>query len=137
MKVNIKMAVEPDPLALNLGEVQGRVLKTKLLVCLFFQSSSRPLTATSLATPQKPPSALGTLLPSPNIPTPVFYDKSDTKDSPEVRPPLLNLFSTTSSMTTSEQQNCEICHKKNRGEEMLLCDGCDCGMSSSSALPLS
>ncbi|KAJ7639289.1 jumonji superfamily protein [Roridomyces roridus] len=25
------------------------------------------------------------------------------------------------------EQNCEICHKKNRGEEMLLCDGCDCG----------
>ncbi|KAH8118631.1 PLU-1-like protein-domain-containing protein [Phellopilus nigrolimitatus] len=22
---------------------------------------------------------------------------------------------------------CEICHKKNRGSEMLLCDGCDCG----------
>ncbi|KAF7302052.1 Jumonji superfamily protein [Mycena indigotica] len=26
-----------------------------------------------------------------------------------------------------QEQNCEICHKKNRGEEMLLCDGCDCG----------
>ncbi|KAH8830972.1 PLU-1-like protein-domain-containing protein [Flagelloscypha sp. PMI_526] len=25
------------------------------------------------------------------------------------------------------QQTCEVCHKKNRGEEMLLCDGCDCG----------
>ncbi|KAI5119499.1 hypothetical protein M0805_002435 [Coniferiporia weirii] len=22
---------------------------------------------------------------------------------------------------------CEICHKRNRGAEMLLCDGCDCG----------
>ncbi|KAF7981714.1 hypothetical protein HWV62_32301 [Athelia sp. TMB] len=25
------------------------------------------------------------------------------------------------------EPHCEICHKKNRGEEMLLCDGCDCG----------
>ncbi|KAI0032364.1 PLU-1-like protein-domain-containing protein [Vararia minispora EC-137] len=24
-------------------------------------------------------------------------------------------------------QACEICHKNDRGEEMLLCDGCDCG----------
>ena len=26
--------------------------------------------------------------------------------------------------------HCEICQKKDRGEEMLLCDGCDCGMYS-------
>jgi hypothetical protein len=26
------------------------------------------------------------------------------------------------------QPHCEICQKKDRGEEMLLCDGCDCGM---------
>lgn len=25
------------------------------------------------------------------------------------------------------QPHCEMCHKKDRGEEMLLCDGCDCG----------
>ncbi|KAJ7249734.1 PLU-1-like protein-domain-containing protein [Mycena haematopus] len=49
-----------------------------------------------------------TLLPSP-IPPPVFHD---TK-APEVKP--------------ITEQSCEICHKKNRGEEMLLCDGCDCG----------
>lgn len=26
-----------------------------------------------------------------------------------------------------EQQDCEICHKVNHADEMLLCDGCDCG----------
>ncbi|KAF7332414.1 Jumonji superfamily protein [Mycena kentingensis (nom. inval.)] len=42
------------------------------------------------------------------IPAPVFHDvKKEPKEEGE--------------------QNCEICHKKNRGEEMLLCDGCDCG----------
>ncbi|KAG6813425.1 hypothetical protein H0H92_011122 [Tricholoma furcatifolium] len=43
------------------------------------------------------------------IPPPIFYDTSkvDTIGTPE--------------------QSCEICHKKNRGTEMLLCDGCDCG----------
>ncbi|KAJ6616266.1 PLU-1-like protein-domain-containing protein [Mycena sp. CBHHK59/15] len=46
------------------------------------------------------------LLASP-LPPPVFHDTKETKGTPE--------------------QNCEICHKKNRGEEMLLCDGCDCG----------
>ena len=35
--------------------------------------------------------------------------------------------SVTSPTALREQQNCEICHKKNRGEAMLLCDGCDCG----------
>ncbi|OCH95910.1 hypothetical protein OBBRIDRAFT_787757 [Obba rivulosa] len=25
------------------------------------------------------------------------------------------------------EPHCEVCHKKNHGEEMLLCDGCDCG----------
>ena len=23
--------------------------------------------------------------------------------------------------------HCEVCQKKDHGEEMLLCDGCDCG----------
>ncbi|KAJ7693917.1 jumonji superfamily protein [Mycena rosella] len=46
------------------------------------------------------------LLASP-LPPPVFHDTMEVKGTPE--------------------QNCEICHKKNRGEEMLLCDGCDCG----------
>lgn len=47
--------------------------------------------------------------------------------TPEVRitnAPANNISSPT---IYREQQNCEICHKKNRGEEMLLCDGCDCG----------
>ncbi len=26
------------------------------------------------------------------------------------------------------QLPCEVCHKNDRGEEMLLCDNCDCGM---------
>ena len=26
-----------------------------------------------------------------------------------------------------KQPHCEICQKKDHGEEMLLCDGCDCG----------
>ena len=44
----------------------------------------------------------------------------------EVRSP--NQAGSVSSPTAlREQQNCEICHKKNRGEAMLLCDGCDCG----------
>ncbi|KAJ7167585.1 jumonji superfamily protein [Mycena filopes] len=46
------------------------------------------------------------LLASP-LPPPVFHDTKELKGTPE--------------------QNCEICHKKNRGDEMLLCDGCDCG----------
>ena len=25
------------------------------------------------------------------------------------------------------QLPCEVCHKNDRGEEMLLCDNCDCG----------
>ncbi|KAH7887375.1 PLU-1-like protein-domain-containing protein [Phlebopus sp. FC_14] len=27
----------------------------------------------------------------------------------------------------TQEQSCEICQKKNHDEEMLLCDGCDCG----------
>lgn len=26
------------------------------------------------------------------------------------------------------QLHCEICLKKDQGEKMLICDGCDCGM---------
>jgi hypothetical protein len=125
------MAAERDPRAPSPGEVPGWDLRTRRLVCLIYRTTLSSLTFMSSAIPQKPASVLGTLLPSAIIPTPVFYDKAETKDSPEVRPPLLSLFSATPPMTTSEQQNCEICHKKNRGEEMLLCDGCDCGMSSS------
>src|ERR1700728_1992275 len=69
------------------------------------------------------------LLPSPPIiAPPVFHDKKekDNKVPSEVRTGF-STFSPTTSITTPQQQNCEICHKKNRGEEMLLCDGCDCG----------
>ncbi|KAH9482356.1 Lysine-specific demethylase lid [Psilocybe cubensis] len=68
-------------------------------------------------------------LPSPVTP-PVFYDKEkpDMKiGTPEVRNNNLQVVNTSSPTIYREQQNCEICHKKNRGEEMLLCDGCDCG----------
>ncbi|KAG6850616.1 hypothetical protein H0H93_010808 [Arthromyces matolae] len=47
---------------------------------------------------------------TPVVPPPVFYDK-----------PKVNITKGTN------EQHCEICHKKNRGVEMLLCDGCDCG----------
>src|ERR1700683_3227343 len=69
------------------------------------------------------------LIPSPPIiAPPVFHDKNekDNKVPSEVRTGF-STFSPTTSITTRQQQNCEICHKKNRGEEMLLCDGCDCG----------
>ncbi|EGO02116.1 hypothetical protein SERLA73DRAFT_159163 [Serpula lacrymans var. lacrymans S7.3] len=52
------------------------------------------------------------LLPSPIIPSPIFHDQQRTTKPSSERP---------------TQQSCEICQKKNRGEEMLLCDGCDCG----------
>ncbi|KAJ7734042.1 jumonji superfamily protein [Mycena maculata] len=55
---------------------------------------------------QKTPGPSNLLAASP-LPPPIFHDTKETKGTPE--------------------QNCEICHKKNRGEEMLLCDGCDCG----------
>ncbi|KDR84060.1 hypothetical protein GALMADRAFT_219890 [Galerina marginata CBS 339.88] len=57
--------------------------------------------------PKKPTSTV--VNPSP-VPPPVFYDK----EKPDMK-------------IGTPEQTCEICHKKNRGEEMLLCDGCDCG----------
>ncbi|KDQ64458.1 hypothetical protein JAAARDRAFT_201792 [Jaapia argillacea MUCL 33604] len=47
--------------------------------------------------------------PSPVVASPVFHDKKEPKGPP------------------SSETSCEVCGKKNRGEEMLLCDGCDCG----------
>ncbi|KZT24551.1 hypothetical protein NEOLEDRAFT_1134959 [Neolentinus lepideus HHB14362 ss-1] len=53
--------------------------------------------------------APSTLLPSPVISSSGVLDKNEEKGEP------------------SQETSCEVCHKKNRGEEMLLCDGCDCG----------
>lgn len=74
----------------------------------------------SLASPKK-----AIRIPTPVVPPPTFYDKPkvDTKGSSEVRPD----FPTSNINHSRNQQHCEICHKKNRGEAMLLCDGCDCG----------
>ncbi|KAF8914272.1 jumonji superfamily protein [Gymnopilus junonius] len=77
--------------------------------------------------PQKPVSSVAD---PPPIPPPVFYDKEkpDMKiGTPEVRFTDIQAQNNPSPTTYREQQHCEICHKKNRGEEMLLCDGCDCG----------
>ncbi|TFK43830.1 jumonji superfamily protein [Crucibulum laeve] len=95
-------------------------------------SSSRPRRSTRMGSEQSTPkkSTINGLLPSPVIPPPVFYDKQreDSKiGTPEVRTPLVQALPDARPMTNGNQQNCEICHKKNRGEEMLLCDGCDCG----------
>ena len=84
-------------------------------------------TLSRFTAPRKPPS--NAAVPSPILP-PVFYDKEkpDMKiGTPEVRNTNLQAVNTPSPTIYREQQTCEICHKKNRGEEMLLCDGCDCG----------
>ncbi|KAJ6465147.1 jumonji superfamily protein [Mycena vulgaris] len=71
-------------------------------------ASSRPRRSTRMGSHDQSSKTPGpsTLSASP-LPPPVFHDTKEVKGTPE--------------------QNCEICHKKNRGEEMLLCDGCDCG----------
>jgi len=82
---------------------------------------------TRFTAPRKPVS--NGAVPSP-IPPPVFYDKEkpDMKiGTPEVRNTNVQAVNAPSPTIYREQQTCEICHKKNRGEEMLLCDGCDCG----------
>ncbi|KAJ7741026.1 jumonji superfamily protein [Mycena metata] len=70
--------------------------------------STRPRRSTRMGSHDQSSKTPGpsTLAPSP-LPPPVFHDTKELKGTPE--------------------QNCEICHKKNRGDEMLLCDGCDCG----------
>ncbi|KAF9006679.1 jumonji superfamily protein [Cyathus striatus] len=90
-------------------------------------ASTRPRRSTRMGsqeqtTPKKPTSSV--------IPSPIFYDRprEDSKiGTPEVRTTLIQAVSEPRPVTNGNQQNCEICHKKNRGEEMLLCDGCDCG----------
>lgn len=100
----------------------------ELPVCMCTFYSFLPSSAHVILASSKKFVGSDNLLPSPAIPSPVFYDKSkdDAKGTPEVRTPLL---APRTPITSREQQNCEICHKKNRGEEMLLCDGCDCGRS--------
>ncbi|KNZ76050.1 Lysine-specific demethylase 5A [Termitomyces sp. J132] len=63
---------------------------------------------------------------TPVVPPPIFYDKPkvESKGAAEVG---TKLFPTPNINHSWNQQHCEICHKKNRGEAMLLCDGCDCG----------
>ncbi|KAG5648789.1 hypothetical protein DXG03_000138 [Asterophora parasitica] len=87
--------------------------------------SSRPRRSTRMgseASSSKKPASLG----APVVPPAVFYDKpkEDTIGTPEVR---TRSLANKTPVTSGDQQNCEVCHKKNRGEEMLLCDGCDCG----------
>ncbi|KAK7049753.1 hypothetical protein VNI00_005784 [Paramarasmius palmivorus] len=48
-------------------------------------------------------------------------DKKSGLPTPALTPPVFN------DKPEPSEQHCEICGKKNRGEEMLLCDGCDCG----------
>ncbi|KII95303.1 hypothetical protein PLICRDRAFT_149931 [Plicaturopsis crispa FD-325 SS-3] len=80
---------------------------------------------------RKPISSNGNgLLPSPSIVSHAHIEaRKDAKVPSEVRSRLLTDSPSTPAarVTKREQQNCEVCHKKNHGEEMLLCDGCDCG----------
>jgi histone demethylase JARID1 len=62
-----------------------------------------------------------------SVSAPVFHDKNDVRETSEVRPRLLRLISDIASVTLRQQQTCEICHKTNNDDKMLLCDGCDCG----------
>jgi histone demethylase JARID1 len=57
----------------------------------------------------------------------MFYDNPDVEELREVETDASCRGSKAVPVTIAGQENCEICHKKNRGEEMLLCDGCDCG----------
>ncbi|KAJ2930565.1 hypothetical protein H1R20_g6526, partial [Candolleomyces eurysporus] len=66
-------------------------------------SGSRPRRSTRMSSQEQSPKKA-----APVVPPPTFYDKPHHEKG-------------------KEEQHCEICHKKNRGEEMLLCDGCDCG----------
>ncbi len=58
--------------------------------------------------------------------------KTALANNPEFRPrcvlPVLPAKDLPSSDETAAQLHCEICLKKDQGEKMLICDGCDCGM---------
>jgi hypothetical protein len=57
--------------------------------------------------------------------------KDDDADSSEVCTPLRFFFLCIRCFEPScvllAQLPCEVCQKNDRGEEMLLCDNCDCG----------
>ncbi|TEB03959.1 hypothetical protein FA13DRAFT_1750867 [Coprinellus micaceus] len=97
--------------------IQGS--STKATKLILFQSRQMSPTARTTKAPQEHQDDFGrtiarplltiVLAPKkgPVVPPPTFHDRPDRE-------------------RTKEEQHCEICHKKNRGEEMLLCDGCDC-----------
>ncbi|KAJ4479141.1 jumonji superfamily protein [Lentinula aciculospora] len=60
--------------------------------------------------PSKVISAPAPALASSSLPVPTYFDEKPVTKARE-----------------AGNEHCEICGKKNRGEQMLLCDGCDCG----------
>ncbi|KAK7062094.1 Jumonji superfamily protein [Favolaschia claudopus] len=89
-----------------------------------------PLTSTSSPLSEPPEDANGkSANVRPRYSTRMWSNEQRTPGPSNVSPILPPVFhdkKVTEAKTTTEQ-SCEICHKKNRGEEMLLCDGCDCG----------
>ncbi|KAF7793618.1 hypothetical protein EIP86_004732, partial [Pleurotus ostreatoroseus] len=61
----------------------------------------------------------------PQTPSANGTDLKDRRSPSEVRPYDSRFIEQRS--LRGAQPHCEICQKKDRGEEMLLCDGCDCG----------
>ncbi|KAJ3931969.1 MAG: jumonji superfamily protein [Lentinula lateritia] len=61
-------------------------------------------------TSQSPQKATPTPALAPFLPVPTYFDEKPVIKARE-----------------AGNEHCEICGKKNRGEQMLLCDGCDCG----------
>ena len=106
----------------GLGGVQEWAPKNR--VCTHAYALIDNVRANKIIVSKKPPVVAQ---PSP-VPPPIFYDKPENKiGTLEVRMLNVHAVNNPSPTTYREQQNCEICHKKNHGEEMLLCDGCDCG----------
>lgn len=66
-----------------------------------------------------------------SIPSSPLTDTSDEVESPKKTPstskPNPPTTQDSDEETNDREQPCEICLRKNRGTEMLLCDGCDCG----------
>lgn len=72
------------------------------------KSATKPRRSNRTSLPDNPGIKKPLALSQPIVPPPVFYDKREVARG------------------TSEQ-SCEICHKANRADKMLLCDECDCG----------